>query len=328
MDARDGERFKRACDELLQSVAKLRAGQSYYVFLFCWKTDEMFYDPSVQYVQVASQHEERLRRWIYDVSLGAGTDPRRALSLAERMKPDAVFLLSDGQFNWPRTPLSESGWIDDQGNRSQADVQTGIETFYRNIPVHTIAFENPFTVSKMQQIAEATGGKCRYIPTRSHAPVDAGQFREALRRIDQQQADERDSPREYRMRLSYARELITAGELVYAEYLIRPLRHADSSKITNPVLLARVLAILDAELGSTRLEDFELGEHNPILGRADNHPAPQKRLGHRKYACQDRSWPTWVGCEPTTKLEGPRKGRTGLRIAGLQPSHLPNPSER
>ena len=100
----------------------------------------------------------RLRSWIYDVSLGAGTDPRRASRCAHQMHPDAVFLLSDGQFNQPQTPLSESGWIDDRGERLEGDVQAGVEMIYRDIPVHTVAFENPFTVSAMQQIAEASGG--------------------------------------------------------------------------------------------------------------------------------------------------------------------------
>jgi hypothetical protein len=244
MKARNGERFTRACDELLRSVSALKTGQSYYVFLFCWRTEKMFYDRSVGYVDVAPGHEKKLRRWVYDVSLGAGTDPRRALSLAHRMNPDAVFLLSDGQFNQPRTSLSDSGWIDDRDERLDADVQAGIERFYRDIPVHTVAMENPFAVSAMQQIAEASGGQCRYVPTGSHEPIDSERFLTVLRQIDEKHRTDGSPRQEYQQRLFDARELICDGELVYAEYLVRQLRGADESEIANPVLLAQILSIL------------------------------------------------------------------------------------
>ena len=258
MDARDGARFDRACEELLRSVSQLRAGQSYYVFLFCWNTENMFRDRSAECVKVTAGHEEKLRRWISGVSLGAGTDPRRALALARQMKPDAVFLLSDGHFNRPGTPLSETGWIDEQGNQlRKLDVQEGVERFFHDIPIHTIALENPFTYAAMEQIAKATGGSYRYIKTGSQEPIDAKRFLSALRHIDQKHGDDPQPNREYQTRLSYAREFVADGELVYAEYLIRPLRHADRSKIANLVLLDRLFEILDSELGDTRLEDFE-----------------------------------------------------------------------
>jgi hypothetical protein len=268
MDARDGERFSRACDELVRSVSKLRPGQSYYVFVFCWTTEEMFYDPVVKYVEVGPQHDQKLRKWIYSVSLGAGTDPRRALALAHRMKPDTVFLLSDGHFNRPSSPKSETGWIDETGERFKAGVQEGVEMVFRDVPIHTVAFENPFTLAAMQHIATSTGGNCRYVPTRSHKPIDSSRFLTTLRHIDQKHRHDRRPQGEYLTRLSYAREFIRDGELAYAEYLVRPLRHAKESMISNPVLLAQVVAILDFELGGTRLEDFESPpELREILGQ-------------------------------------------------------------
>jgi hypothetical protein len=208
-------------------------------------------------VAVAPGHVQKLRDWIYGVSLGAGTDPRRSLALARRMKPDAVFLLSDGQFNKPGWPQSESGWVDDHDEPFTAGVQEGVELFFRNTIIHTIAFENPFTHAAMQAIAEATGGKCRYIQTETHRPIDSKRFLAALGHIDQTRRNQSRPDKEFRTRLSYAREFIKAGELVYAEYLVRPLRDADATLIDNKTLLTQVLAILDAELGKIRLEDFE-----------------------------------------------------------------------
>lgn len=258
MGARDGRRFRRACDELLRSVSQLQSGQSYYVFLFCWRTEKMFRQPEVAYVNVATGHQQRLRDWIYDVRLGAGTDPRRALSLARGLQPDAVFLLSDGHFNKPVFPLSESGWVDHSGARVDADVQQGVESFFPDTPIHTIAFENPFTAEIMRDIAAATDGKSRYVNTESHRPINEQRFRNALQYLERTYRSQPDRRREYRKRLSYARELIGDGELAYAEYLIRPLRGADRSTISNEALFNQVLDILDTELGDVRLEDFEV----------------------------------------------------------------------
>lgn len=256
MNARGGERFRRACDELLRTVSALQPGQCYCVLLFSWNTERMFYDPAVGYVQVVPGHEERLCHWIRNISMGGGTDPRRALALARQLHPDAVFLLSDGQFNQPTTPISDSGWMDQAGQPFQADVQTGVELLFARLPVHTIAFENPFTRSAMEEISEATGGSCRYVPTDCHQPVDAQRFLAALRHIDQKHRHDARPRDEYMTRLSYARELICEGELAYAEYLVRPLRGAHESMIANPLLLSQVLKVLESELGSQRLEDF------------------------------------------------------------------------
>jgi hypothetical protein len=109
----------------------------------------------------------------------------------------------------------------------------------------------------MERIAEATGGSYRYIKTSSHKPIDSKRFLSALRHIEQKHRNDTRPIHEYQTRLSYAREFTADGELVYAEYLVRPLRRANRSTITNPVLLDRLLAILDSELGDTRLEDFQ-----------------------------------------------------------------------
>ena len=71
MNARQGERFRRACDELLRSVTQLQPGQSYYVFLFCWNLEEMFFIRNIEYVDVTEGHEKRLRQWISNVNLGS-----------------------------------------------------------------------------------------------------------------------------------------------------------------------------------------------------------------------------------------------------------------
>ena len=257
MKARDGDRFDRALNELIRSVSSLRPGQRYDVFLFCWMIQRMPYNRSGSYIDVAPGHAEKLLDWVRHIPLGSGTDPRRALALARQLNPDAVFLLSDGQFNEPRTPRTDVGWIDPSGELVDADVQTGVEQLFGKLPIHAIAFENPFTQAAMERIAETTGGSFRYVPTRSLQPLDSQRFLTALRHIDQRHRYDRQPRSEYLTRLSYAREFIADGELVYAEYLIRPLRSARERSIANPRLYSQIREILDRELGSKRLEDFQ-----------------------------------------------------------------------
>jgi hypothetical protein len=194
------------------------------------------------------------------------------------MNPDAVFLLSDGQFNAPPSPLSETGWLDDQGNRLDLNVQAGVETIYQGLPIHTIAFENPFTTAAMESIARATGGQFRYIRTRSLQPVDSERFLTALRQLEQKHRHESNPARSYQSRLSLAWELIADGELLYAEYIMRPLRYAAPEHILNATLMAEVQTVLNNEIGEVRLEDFEqppelrqiLAEQNGEVSTAQN----------------------------------------------------------
>ncbi len=44
MQARNGERFQRAMSELVRAVSNLNPQQSYYVYLFSWRTHGMYYD--------------------------------------------------------------------------------------------------------------------------------------------------------------------------------------------------------------------------------------------------------------------------------------------
>lgn len=262
MNARRGERFRRACDELLRSVTNLREDQSYYVFLFSWNYEEMFYKRDIEYVRVHKGHETKLRKWIYHVSLTAGTDPRRALALARRMEPDAVFLLSDGEFNRPRIPMSDSAWLDANDEILNLDVQQGVEKFYKNVPIHTISFENPFTKKAMSELSQATGGEFRYVKTESLEPIGVNQFAEKMKQLETKYRQIDDPKAEYQKRLFLAREFISDGELLFAEYVFRPLKDAPAAEILNPVLFSEIREILESDLGTARLEDFD---HLPKL---------------------------------------------------------------
>jgi hypothetical protein len=75
--------------------------------------------------------------------------------------------------------------------------------------------------------------------------------------LEQKHRHESNPARAYQSRLSLAWELIADGELLYAEYIMRPLRHAPPEYILNAALLTEVQNVLDNEIGKARLEDFQ-----------------------------------------------------------------------
>lgn len=280
MDARNEQRYRRACDELIRSVSRLRDDQLFYVYVFCWDTDDMFGDRSSDYVHPTADNLERLQYWIKYKALGAGTDPRRALAKAFHRDPDAVFFLTDGDFNSRSGRSARSGWIDAQGNPFSADVLTGIKTLYRNVPIHAVAYENPFTKETMQQIGAMTGGTSRYVKTASLEPVEYQDFDRQWKRMNQylqaidrfeksvSRASVRTLEKQRRallqFRIQRAEAYLRDGELAFAEKFIRGMPEPEDRTLSPR--FKRIQEILGEELGTVRLEDFERPPADPNAG--------------------------------------------------------------
>lgn len=174
MQARDGGRFHRAREELLQSLSMLRSEQRFYVFLFNWSTIPMFgpeQNPG-KLIEATPENIEKLRAWLYTVIPVSGTDPRRSLAESLRMKPDAIFLLSDGAFNTPSMSDPLLGW---DGSKTTVFDVVGRKDAAR-VPIHTVAFEDPVAAVGMQRLAEQVEGQFRFVPApgRGDLPRFAG----------------------------------------------------------------------------------------------------------------------------------------------------------
>lgn len=164
MRARSNKRFYRARDELLRTVGKLGKSQEFVVVLFSHRFTPMFGEMPMRFVRADHVNLQRLKYWLEDVRLQSGTDPRRALSVASGLGPDAVFFLTDGGFNSPHVPFADTGWLAKQGNRDMCDVRTGVSRYMNGIPVHCISFENRSTFKMLSDIAGITGGSVRFVP--------------------------------------------------------------------------------------------------------------------------------------------------------------------
>jgi hypothetical protein len=271
MSVREGDRFDRARDELIRSISSLTPDQSYCVFLFCYRTTKMFGNvgrhPSprrsanagiAEFIEATPDNLHQLRYWLRDVSLDSGTDPRRALSLAHSMNPDAIFLLSDGDFNRPGRDMTGEGWIGELKIPRGSSVHEGIKLALSDVPIHTIAFENAFTRTMMNDIAEATGGSNRYVKTRSLEPKVAASLINALQQIrTSQRFPERTMELRQVIRLRYAKTLIEDGELAFAEYLLRPTRDFRFDALGHRRQATEMYEILASELDDVRVEDFK-----------------------------------------------------------------------
>jgi hypothetical protein len=153
-----GRKWATACRELLDSVARLNGQQSFYVIFFDVDTHPMFdrRKPERQLIPVTTSNQKRLKRWLPSIKLGVDTRPLEAMRLALRFKPDAIFLLSDGEFADPTRNflLLENVREADDGSLEP------------QVPVHTVGFHSFAAQAVLRPIAIENGGVYRFVPGR------------------------------------------------------------------------------------------------------------------------------------------------------------------
>lgn len=149
-------KYERARYELIRSIENLSDKQKYFVIFY---NDGWYPMDADEPVLATPEQVEKTRRWVENVWPGGGTVPLPALLFALELKPDAIYFLSDGQFD-PGTVrrLRDQNPPRTRGRRrSAADAP-------RPIPIHTIAFVNRETVGIMRTIARDSDGKFRFVP--------------------------------------------------------------------------------------------------------------------------------------------------------------------
>jgi hypothetical protein len=137
-------KFERAVYELLQSIEQLGSDQQYYIFFYNHRAYPMD-EPNL--VPATTEQFEKTREWVGRARPRGGTFPLTALLTALKMKPDAIFFLSDGLFD-PRTGREVR--MRNRGKKSR-------------VPIHTIAFVNREAEGLMRTIARNSGGKYRFV---------------------------------------------------------------------------------------------------------------------------------------------------------------------
>jgi hypothetical protein len=141
-------KFERARYELLQSIEQLTKDQSYFVIFYNHRAHPMEGD---HLVLATPAHIAETSHWVNYAEADGGTEPLPALLLALSMHPDAIYFLSDGQFD-PNT-------IQEMRLRNRPNIR--LKT--RQIPIHTIAFYDRFAAGLMRAIARNSGGEFKFV---------------------------------------------------------------------------------------------------------------------------------------------------------------------
>lgn len=135
-------RFKRLQLELVRSVGTMTAEQEFYIIFF---NDRPIPMPASSLQPARPRLKKHFLRWVVDVRADGETDPRRALQMAMRLRPDVIYFLSDGSF--------EPGIARDLKEIRQPDVS-----------IHTFAFGNRDAEKLLKSIATRNQGEYHFVP--------------------------------------------------------------------------------------------------------------------------------------------------------------------
>lgn len=138
------DRYLRCRTELLRSIGALKPQQKFFVAFFNHTTFAM---PENKLVPAVAAQITRTQEWCKLAVPSGGTDPSDGLMRALKLKPDAIYLLTDGDFD----PA-----IIDRLKYAQAE--------RKPIPIHTICFESLSGAPVMEAIAKMTGATYLYVP--------------------------------------------------------------------------------------------------------------------------------------------------------------------
>ena len=153
-----GDAFVSARNALLQSIQMLTEKQRFYVVFFDAESDYMrISNPSTDEsgsVNATTENKQRLKNWAMGISMDRGRAPYDPLRFALKLRPDVIFLLSDGEFP--------------QGIEDLLKEENRISNLFGDDDpisiIHTIGYHSREGESRMRRIAQAHGGQYRHVP--------------------------------------------------------------------------------------------------------------------------------------------------------------------
>jgi hypothetical protein len=138
----------------VRTLSQLYAEQEFVVLMFSDDCQPMFDLPirRLRFHAATPQNKSRIANWLARVRPGGATDPRTSIRAALALYPDAIFLLSDGEFR-----AGGRGLIADQVIRMARGLNT------HQTPIHTIAYQDRRSRRTLEAIAEHSGGTFRFV---------------------------------------------------------------------------------------------------------------------------------------------------------------------
>ncbi|MGV3484022.1 MAG: vWA domain-containing protein, partial [Planctomycetaceae bacterium] len=159
---RDG--FYSARTELLASIDQLQPDQRFYVVFFDEEPEYMrIHDPNVDEpasVMATPENKRRLRKWAMKVQMNPGKAPYEVLPFALRLRPDVIFLLSDGEF-----PSRIEDILQAQNHQDNLFGESRPICIVHTIRYHGVEGETGRKAeATMVKIAKENGGQYRHVP--------------------------------------------------------------------------------------------------------------------------------------------------------------------
>ncbi|TWT89445.1 vWA domain-containing protein [Stieleria varia] len=152
-----GSAFESARSELLHSISQLKPDQRFYVVFFDIEPDYMRLtnasEDETRSLKASPENKQALERWAMTIKKDRGRAPYDPLKFAIELRPDVIFLLSDGEFPQGIEDLLQE--INRQDNLFGDDGPISI--------VHTIGYHSREGESRMKRIAKQNGGQYRHI---------------------------------------------------------------------------------------------------------------------------------------------------------------------
>ena len=134
----DDDRLTRAKIELRRSILAIQPPQRFEVIFY---NDQATPMPGGPMLRPADQRtKDQLTNWLHLIGPDGGTEPRSAVGQALALRPDAVFLLSDGEY-------------------PEGTVEAIARVNPRKIPIHCVDLTGGQAGDHLQRIARDSGGQ-------------------------------------------------------------------------------------------------------------------------------------------------------------------------
>lgn len=138
----DGPKLTSAKAELIRSVSSLKRNMKFFIIFY---NDSYIAMPGGRLVKATESSKRQSFGWVDHIQAMGGTDPRGAMQAALALRPDAVWLLSDGLFEDAACDAIRAA---NPGSRTQ---------------IHTIGFHGREGERVLTRIAEYNRGRYRFV---------------------------------------------------------------------------------------------------------------------------------------------------------------------
>lgn len=159
--SRDGFDVARA--EVLRAVETLNEKQRFYVIFFGEETMRMRLGnasgPEPRSVYATDENKLALRRWAATISMQPGRWPEDGLEFAFTLRPDCIFLLTDGAM---------PEYVPEMIGRNNI-VETLLDGPKPRSIIHTIGFHNPTGEAILSKIAKENSGTYHFVPANANS---------------------------------------------------------------------------------------------------------------------------------------------------------------